>query len=453
MTGPRQPLLLVIGFAASAALAEAGPGQETPATAGDERPAHEPETRAESWRRLREAKLDELEAYRPGFLERQILAFEKAERPSIFDFNVAGFYPRIQGIAKGSQNAIGVRLWQPDIGGSPLDLHGSAFYSINDYELYDLQFGVIPGADVRLDATATLPLRSTKGDDVFELATITRPDRPSWGVYGTARYQHYTQLPFFGLGRESQVGDQTTFLQRDTLYEIAASWQSGRLFLVSLNAGHLEAGIGPGEDTEYPSLEQVFDQSHAPGLEQQPRYWTAGLVLQLDSRDVVSNPGRGAVLALHLQRYDDPDNRFSFSRLAVDGRAFLPLGSPQRLLALRGYAVRDEADEGQVVPFFMQQPLGGSHTLRGYRNFRFRGEKLALLQAEYRWEAVSALEFALFVDSGVVAQAGQSLDLQKLRTSWGAGIRFKTPQSFLARLDWARGPEDNRFYLRFSQGW
>jgi outer membrane protein assembly factor BamA len=219
------------------------------------------------------------------------------------------------------------------------------------------------------------------------------------------------------------------------------------------NAGYMETGIGPGEDEEYRSLEQVFDESQAPGLSDAPAYRTAGGVLQLDSRSAVSTPERGAVVAFQAQRYDDPDDRFSFTRIGLDARAFVPLGSPQRVLAMRGYAQRDTADAGQRVPFFMQQPLGGSHSLRGFQSFRFRGERVLLLQAEYRWFAVPALEFGVFVDSGVVASPGQSLDLHELRTNWGAGIRFKAPKSFLMRLEWARSPEDHRFYVRFSPGW
>ena len=49
------------------------------------------------------------------------------------------------------------------------------------------------------------------------------------------------------------------------------------------------------------------------------------------------------------------------------------------------------------MPFYLQSFLGGSHTLRAYASQRFRGEKLALFQAEYRWEAAPAVELALFV--------------------------------------------------------
>jgi outer membrane protein assembly factor BamA len=115
--------------------------------------------------------------------------------------------------------------------------------------------------------------------------------------------------------------------------------------------------------------------------------------------------------------------------------------------------VRDEAAPGQQVPFFEQQTLGGSHTLRGFRNYRFRGERVALLQAEYRWEANPAVELALFVDSGMAASPGQSLDLDEFRTSWGAAIRFKAPETFLVRVEWAHSDEGNRFFARLSPAW
>jgi outer membrane protein assembly factor BamA len=160
------------------------------------------------------------------------------------------------------------------------------------------------------------------------------------------------------------------------------------------------------------------------------------------------------VLSFELDRYRDREGgAFSFSRYAVDARTFTTLGSPQRVLALRGYASYDDPDPGAEVPFYLQETLGGSHDLRGFRNFRFRGTKLAVFQAEYRWEMVPALELALFLESGTVAGPGARLDFDDQRSSWGAALRLKTPTSFLARIEWARSAEGSRFYVRFSPAW
>jgi Omp85 superfamily domain len=414
-----------------------------------ERPA---ETRQELWRRLREEKRARVHPYQPAWLEEQILELEKAERPGLLDLDVGGIYPRIQGLAKGSKNAIGGRLWHSDLGGSPLDLHASAFYSVSAYEFYDVQLGVSPSAPADSRGRVPLPLKSTRGDDVFELGTLRIPG--SWGLYLSASYAHSTRLPFFGLGPESRLADETTFLQRDAHYEIVAAHALGHRVFASVRAGFLEAGIGPGEGRDFPSTDELFGEAELPGLADQPSYWRLGAVAMLDGRDVVRNPKRGGVLSLELDRYRDRSGgEFSFSRYAVDARTFATLGSPQRVLALRGYASYDDPDPGAEVPFYLQETLGGSHDLRGFRNFRFRGTKLAVFQAEYRWEMVPAIELALFVESGTVARAGERLDFDDQRTSWGAALRLKTPTNFLGRLEWAKSAEGSRLYVRFSPAW
>jgi hypothetical protein len=412
------------------------------------------DTRSARWRARREEKRHQLAPYRAAWLEKQILAFEKAERPSVMHWSFHGLYPRILGLAKGSKNALGARLWRPDIGGSSLDLHASAFHSIRGYEFYDLQFGKIPGADFGFEATSALPLRSTKGDDVFELATLERPDRRGWGVYGSARYQHYTALPYFGQGPDSKREDETTYLRRDVLYELDAAYQLGKHFVATMSAGFVEGGVGAGEDPHFPSTDERFDDETAPGLDAEPDFWKLSAAALFDSRDPVGNPKRGMVIAIQFDRYaDDEAGEYSFNRYSSDSRAFIPLGSSQRTLALRAYVSYDSPDVGARVPFFLQETLGGSHTLRGYRSFRFQGSKLALFQAEYRWEAIPAIELALFVDSGTVAEGNLRLDFHRLKTSWGAGLRFKIPSALLARVEWARSSEDSRFYMRFSPAW
>jgi outer membrane protein assembly factor BamA len=140
----------------------------------------------------------------------------------------------------------------------------------------------------------------------------------------------------------------------------------------------------------------------------------------------------------------------SFDRVAVDVRFFLTLGHRQRVLALRAYASKDDpkAAAGRV-PFYLLTFLGGSHTLRAYESQRFRGEKLAAFQAEYRWEASPAIELVTFVDLGAVAARTRD-DLGKPETDFGLGLRLKTHERTLLRLDSAWGDEGFKFLVRFS---
>ena len=141
---PRRPLLCCATTACALVLSGTAARAQEPAPSPSPSPA--PETRAEHWRRLREAKKDALVPYRPTFLERQILQFEKAEKPAISTRNFHGFYPRVAGISSASWIAPIVRFWQPDIGGTRLSVHASAAYSLRGYELYDFQAGRMPHA-------------------------------------------------------------------------------------------------------------------------------------------------------------------------------------------------------------------------------------------------------------------------------------------------------------------
>ena len=108
-------------------------------------------------------------------------------------------------------------------------------------------------------------------------------------------------------------------------------------------------------------------------------------------------------LGVEGSRHDDREGgRYSFNRLSVDARGFIPLGSRQRTFAARVFASRDYADAGAQVPFYLMDTLGGQNTLRGFRNFRFRDENVLYLSGEYRWEATAGFDLAVFYDTGKV---------------------------------------------------
>jgi outer membrane protein assembly factor BamA len=140
--------------------------------------------------------------------------------------------------------------------------------------------------------------------------------------------------------------------------------------------------------------------------------------------------------------------QFSFRRWALDSRAFLPLGTRQRVLALRAVLVDSSTTNGNRIPFFMQPTLGGSRTLRGYDSYRFRGEDAMFYQVEYRWEANTAIELALFLDAGTVSDPGESLSFDDLKTDWGIGFRLKTLRSVLFRFDLAWSSETTKTVVR-----
>jgi len=432
--------LLTLALLALAPLRAYGEGSEAAAP-----PVEKSGTRAEAWRRARLEKAKRTRPPRQGFLERQILAIEKAERPSILSLQYKGFHPTFASVSSGSRVAPGVRFWAPDIGGSALSLHASAAYSIAGYQLYDLQFGRMPhrGDD--------LPPRSPQGDDIYELGSLQKSTVSHLILYGSFRYRYHPRERFHGLGPDSRLEDRTSFLLRDASYDVVGGWQLGPRLAATLRAGYLQPDTGPGKDDHLPTIRDRFGDESAPGLDLQPDFWRLSAVVLLDLRDQPFNPHRGGMLAASWSRYEDRDgDAFRFDRVAVDARGYLPLGSPQRVLAVRLYTSLDDPAAGARVPFYLQEALGNSHTLRGWDTFRFRGEKLLSLQAEYRWEAAPAVELALFVDAGKVFAELSDWNLEHLRTGYGAGLRVKTWKDTLVRFDVGHGREGTRTYLRFG---
>ena len=393
----------------------------------------------------RKAKCAHIVPYKPSLLERQILAFEKAERPSIADVNFHGVYPRVQSIDHRSQTAGGFRFWQPDLEGSRFDVAADAFWSLQGFRYYSAQAGVMPHRG------KAFPIFPFKGDDVFELANVRQDDSKPYMLFGSFVYRWAPKFDFFGIGPDSRAEDRASFRQRDTLFEAVGGYRVLPRLTLSARLGSYDVALGPGEDKVLPQIEESFEPASIPGLvESPPGFWRFGAAAVFDARDVARNPHRGGLLAGEWLRYAQRDGGAStFSRFALDGRAYVTLGHPQRVLALRAYLSKDEPRPGARVPFYLLACLGSSHTLRAFDSQRFRGEKLALFQAEYRWEASPSIELALFLDRGAVAATTDD-PLDQFRTDGGIGLRFKTHEATLLRFDVAWGSEGTRLAFRFN---
>jgi hypothetical protein len=99
----------------------------------------------------------------------------------------------------------------------------------------------------------------------------------------------------------------------------------------------------------------------------------------------------------------------------------------------------------------MQPTLGGGQTLRTSRDYRFRDTHALWMNAEYRWEAFSALDMALFTDWGKVASRFSDLDFSDLEHAYGIGFRVIAAHTVVFRLDLATGSEGFRTVIKYSR--
>ncbi len=127
-----------------------------------------------------------------------------------------------------------------------------------------------------------------------------------------------------------------------------------------------------------------------------------------------------------------------FNKYVVDGRRFFPAGS-RISLAMRLLAGTISGDP----PYLEQFLVGGGETLRGYRNDRFVGTNMAIVNTELRVPVGDNLLGVLFVDVGDAW--GRALDFDpelpdvlddsfEAHVGYGVGVRVQTPIGPL-RLD------------------
>ena len=266
-----------------------------------------------------------------------------------------------------------------------------------------------------------------------------------------AEYYRYPQEDFFGIGADSLQEDRTSYLQQGVESTADVIWRPiGNVELGGgISAMRLE--IGAGTDTRYASIGSLFDTHSLPGYVDEATYLRKDASVAYDWRDNPLHPRAGGRYAVQYSHYTDQDlGQFGFNRIAVDLHQYVPLPNQYRTLALRAGAVLTDPHAGQEVPFYFQPTLGGSQTLRGFREFRFRDSNAMMFTAEYRWEAAWLLDGALFVDAGQVAADRRDFSFRDLDVSYGIGFRVHSNRAFVTRLDLAKSREGFIPLLRFE---
>ncbi len=416
----RPALILALAWGIGVSPVFSAPQEPAEQTQPGLQPEEEPSTRAERRRRMRLEKLEQVRPQERPPLQRAFVWFETRGRQRLENFNYKRFFPKFGGLSTGSGFAFGTRYWNPRLKGGGWDLQSSAAASFEGYKLADLQLG-----------------------------QIDQPER-SLTAFADLYYRDFPQEDFFGLGPASLESDRTDYRIEDAFVGATVRYRKD-WFQADFRSGYYQVNIRPGTDTDFPNTQELFDDVTAPGLDLQPNFFQIGGTVLLDSRDQPGNPHKGGAIRVTVQRFDDLDgNDFNFTRVAADISYFVPLWSSGRTFAIRFASSLDVEDRDNRVPFYLERTLGGSEMLRGYREFRFRDQNLAFLSAEYRWEAIPALELAVFYDAGKVFPRRTDFNLDELQTSYGFGIRIKTRSAVVFRIDLAHSREGNRAYFKFG---
>lgn len=288
----------------------------------------------------------------------------------------------------------------------------------------------------------------------------------SLGVNVYARNRSLPSMPFYGLGPNTNVNNSVRFRQSDTSAGIEVTSPFPEVSWLSIG-GKFEGlwpNVGGVSASNVISIQQQYNEQTAPGLTTQPPMVHEAISL-LPSGRLFEQFGIDYNIGYHFYQ-DTSTGHFSFRRLEADlqhhfyptrdkrGRARLD----SEFLFRWRYSVSD-ASAGNAVPFYLQETLGGSDiesqpTLRAFRDYRFRGPDLMMVQAEYDRRLCKeckpcgqgmlrtvCLHLGLLVgyDAGKVAFRKSDLDFSGMRQSFGGGFAIYLADRVVFRLAVALG--------------
>ena len=332
-----------------------------------------------------------------------------------------GLYPRVGGMTTGSGMALGAG-YRRHLFGDRLFADASAAMSMKNYKSVDLKARWLKAWDDRIEL---------------------------WTNY---RYQSFPEEDFFGIGPGARSDARSS-------YKIAGNDITSRALVhlqpwltVGADLGYYSPKVGHGFDSSLTSIEERFTDAQAPGLADQPNFMHHSLFVEADTRDVHGRPSKGGFYRASFTTWDDTSlQQYNFRRFDGEAARFIPIAGPRHVAAIRiGASYVDSADSDRV-PFYFLPYIGGSDTVRGLVEFRYRDENIAFLNAEYRWGIHKYIDVVPFFDAGKVGQDWHDINFQKMKTGYGIGVRAHNDSHVFFRTDIGTGSgEGTNVFVKFG---
>jgi outer membrane protein assembly factor BamA len=373
-------------------------------------------TRSEELQLAREEKANHLEEPKRSFLEKGLHEFKERRIMERFQGGFHGFHPLIGGLKTGSGFSFGTSYDITD------RLKASAQVSTKAYQKYEVVYATPRFLSDRLFAEIRTTYRS-------------HPDESFYGLGNDTREETHTH---YGLKDKSVGGKVGVRLQKNVKAGIHAGW--------------VDTTVDRGKRiSRTPSVAEVFDVKSLPAFDSQVAYLRGGAFFDVDTRDEPGNPRDGGhYTAKWTSLRDQSAGLYNFAQYDIEVQHYIPFFNQRRVIALRAKTTLTRTDDDQTIPFYMLPALGGSEDLRGFADFRFRDRNMVVVNAEYRWEAFSALDVAIFADAGQVAAKAGDFRIRDMNTAAGFGFRFNTAKKVFYRVDVGFSREGVMVYMKFG---
>jgi hypothetical protein len=294
-------------------------------------------------------------------------------------------------------------------------------------------------------------------------------------------YLRRTKDKFFGIGSLIPNTSQTNFDLEQRSYNASIYHDFPRGIQVGGYFSLANSATYRGQNDKDIPIDTLFSgdpstvpvSQWAPGLLNNTKILSYGGFGVYDLRNNSRGLTKGAYFYGRLGSSQGLKNDPAFSdygwlEAELDARGYIPLKSDKTSLAVRGYASLKDPRGGSQIPFYDQSFLGGRMYGRGFQNYRYRGNNMALGSAELRqtvWTQSEerGLDVFGFGDAGQVwgdnrsqtdpaILANQDFDSRNWRASVGGGFQYRYSRGFAGRVEIGHSHERNLIYFSITRG-
>lgn len=318
------------------------------------------------------------------------------------------------------------------------------------------------------DSNLTMDAGSSIREFWFADSTLSFFHRRWGGDWNTARdrnrfraYAHAKGLPlmpYYGIGPNTSRSDLADFGERQLSAGIDAFIPLKSWFATGAALEYVAPRINGISDPAVRSVDTFYTEATAPGLLTQPNFahyrvfaqprreWKWTKFYSQAAYDFYQDTGAGHY-SFRKFRADVMQTIYPERQTEPSGGGTGTRTQPKydSVLYIFGRFTTEQTSAGNVVPFYMQETIGGSDidndaTLRGFQDYRFRGPDLFVIQTQYERrllpaakpgsqsstlrKVAGALGIMAFYDTGEVAPKASDLSFSDLRHSFGFGLTF-----------------------------
>lgn len=256
------------------------------------------------------------------------------------------------------------------------------------------------------------------------------------GRYRIDYHLYFYSFPadFWGIGYE--MGDNDA--NKSDMKRWQAQAEVSFLFRVADNFY-----IGPMASYDYVIGKHIERPELLQGMDQHTWNVGAGVSLVYDNRDNLTNPHRGIFLNINqMFRPGFMGNDYAFSTTAFRFDAYQRLGKGTVLAEdIRANLNFDNPSWG------MMAELGGTHSMRGYYEGRYRDKHSLEATVELRQHVWKRNGIVVWVGAGTIFPKFSALRSKQILPNAGVGYRWEFKKNVNVRLDYGFGKSGQSGFL------